>query len=57
MSGQKKMIPRLLGISRDSIIRADVKTKEFLKIWPLKTIKSWSVSLNSPLLKLVRLPV
>ena len=45
-------MPRLLGITRESILRVDENTKEVLKAWPLTTIRRWAASQNS--LTLVR---
>ena len=45
--GRNKLVPRLLGITRDSIMRVDVNTKEALKTWPLTTVRRWASSPNS----------
>ncbi|KAM3956914.1 LOW QUALITY PROTEIN: uncharacterized protein ACR2FA_009113 [Aphomia sociella] len=39
----KKMIPRLLGINAESILRLDEVTKEILEVWPLTHVKSYQV--------------
>ena len=38
MKGRNKMVPRLLGVTKDSVLRLDEKTKEILKTWPLTTV-------------------
>lgn len=42
-----KLVPRLLGITRESIMRVDEKTKEVLKTWPIYTIRGWAATPNS----------
>ncbi|CAJ0573825.1 unnamed protein product, partial [Mesorhabditis spiculigera] len=36
VNGKNKLVPRLLGINKDSIMRVDEKTKDILKEWPLE---------------------
>jgi talin len=36
--GKNKLIPRLLGITRESVMRVDETTKEVIKTWPLTTV-------------------
>nr|A0A3G2LGI8.1 RecName: Full=Talin [Oscarella pearsei]AYN71349.1 talin [Oscarella pearsei] len=47
MKGKNKLAPRLLGITRESIMRVDEKTKEVMKTWPLTTVRRWAASPNS----------
>lgn len=47
MRGRNKLVPRLLGITRESIMRVDENTKEVLKTWPLTTVRRWAASPNS----------
>ena len=47
MRGRNKLVPRLLGISRKSIMRVDENSKDVLKTWPLTTIRRWAASPNS----------
>ena len=47
MKGKNKLVPRLLGVTKDSVLRLDEKTKEILKTWPLTTVKRWAASPNS----------
>lgn len=47
MRGRNKLVPRLLGITRESIMRVDETTKEVLKTWPLTTVRRWAASPNS----------
>ncbi|KAI9142207.1 hypothetical protein BKA69DRAFT_292544 [Paraphysoderma sedebokerense] len=44
---KNKMIPRLLGITKSSIMRFDADTKEILKTWPITTLRRWAASPNS----------
>lgn len=46
MHGKNKLVPRLLGVKKDSILRLDEKTKETLKTWPLTTVRRWAASPN-----------
>ena len=41
MKGRNKLVPRLLGITKESILRLDENTKEILKTWPLTTVRRW----------------
>ena len=45
--GLNKLVPRLLGITQDSIMRMDVNTREVLKTWLLTTVRRWAASPNS----------
>ncbi|XP_078579993.1 uncharacterized protein LOC144864098 isoform X21 [Branchiostoma floridae x Branchiostoma japonicum] len=47
MKGKNKLVPRLLGITKDSVMRVDEKTKEILKVWPLTTVRRWAASPKS----------
>ncbi|XP_045150885.1 talin-2 [Echinops telfairi] len=47
MKGKNKLAPRLLGITKDSVMRVDEKTKEVLQEWPLTTVKRWAASPKS----------
>ncbi|KAL3315250.1 Talin-1 [Cichlidogyrus casuarinus] len=47
VKGKSKLIPRLLGVSKDSVIRMDEKTKEILKIWPLTSVYKIAASQNA----------
>ncbi|XP_065063830.1 talin-like isoform X3 [Rhopilema esculentum] len=47
MRGKNKLVPRLLGVTKESILRVDEKTKEVLKTWPLTTVRRWAASPNS----------
>lgn len=44
---KNKLVPRLLGITKDCVMRLDADTKKIIKTWPLTTIKRWAASLNS----------
>jgi len=47
MKGKNKLIPRLLGITKKSILRLDEKTKDIIKTWPLTTVRRWGASTNT----------
>lgn len=47
VKGKNKLIQRLLGITRESVLRMDDKTKEILRTWPLTTVRRWVASPNS----------
>ena len=36
----------MLGVTKDSVLRLDEKTKEILKTWPLTTVRRWAASPN-----------
>ena len=42
--GKNKLAGRLLGISREVVVRADEATKEFLKTWPLTAVRRWAAT-------------
>lgn len=47
MQNKNKLVPRLLGVTKDSVLRLDEKTKEIMKTWPLTTVKRWAPTPNS----------
>ncbi|ROT64922.1 putative talin-1-like [Penaeus vannamei] len=47
MKSRNKLVPRLLGVTKDSVLRLDEKTKEILKTWPLTTVRRWAASPNT----------
>uniref|UniRef100_A0A4W3HDR0 Talin 2b n=1 Tax=Callorhinchus milii TaxID=7868 RepID=A0A4W3HDR0_CALMI len=47
MKGKNKLVPRLLGITKDSVLRVDEKTKDVIQEWPLTTVKRWAASPKS----------
>lgn len=47
VAGKNKLVPRLLGITKDCVMRVDADTKAILKTWPLTTVKRWAASMNS----------
>ena len=42
--GRSRMIPLLLGITKDSILRLDYDTKETMETFPLTHVKRWAAS-------------
>ena len=36
------MVPLLLGIKNDSILRVNAKSKEIIETFPLSTVKRWA---------------
>ncbi|KAL1396890.1 hypothetical protein pipiens_010173 [Culex pipiens pipiens] len=47
MTGKNKLVPRLLGVTKSSVLRLDEHTKEILKTWPLTTVRRWGASPNT----------
>ncbi|KAK9884059.1 hypothetical protein WA026_004996 [Henosepilachna vigintioctopunctata] len=47
MKGKNKLVPRLLGVTKDSVLRLDEKTKEIVQTWPLTTVRRWGASPNT----------
>lgn len=47
MKGKNKLVPRLLGVTKESVLRLDEKTKEILQTWPLTTVRRWGASPNT----------
>ncbi|EDQ91245.1 uncharacterized protein MONBRDRAFT_23461, partial [Monosiga brevicollis MX1] len=47
LKGKNKLVSTLLGITRESVMRMDEKTKEVLRTWPLTTVRRWVASPNS----------
>ncbi|XP_076258491.1 talin_middle and talin-RS domain-containing protein rhea isoform X2 [Rhynchophorus ferrugineus] len=47
MKGKNKLVPRLLGVTKESVLRLDEKTKETLQTWPLTTVRRWGASPNT----------
>ncbi|MEQ2217997.1 hypothetical protein XENOCAPTIV_027718, partial [Xenoophorus captivus] len=39
MKSKNKLVPRLLGITKESVMRVDEKTKDVVQEWPLTTVK------------------
>lgn len=44
MKGKNKLVPRILGVTKDSILRLDGKSKEILQNWPLTSVRRWGAS-------------
>uniref|UniRef100_A0A8C8ML39 Talin 1 n=1 Tax=Oncorhynchus tshawytscha TaxID=74940 RepID=A0A8C8ML39_ONCTS len=47
MKGKNKLVPRLLGITKECVMRVDEKTKEVIQEWNLTNIKRWAASPKS----------
>lgn len=47
MKGKNKLVPRLLGITKESVMRVDEKTKEVIQEWNLTNIRRWAASPKS----------
>uniref|UniRef100_A0A3Q3JC77 FERM domain-containing protein n=1 Tax=Monopterus albus TaxID=43700 RepID=A0A3Q3JC77_MONAL len=47
MKGKNKLVLRLLGITKESVMRVDEKTKDVVQEWPLTTVKRWAASPKS----------
>ncbi|KAF6776525.1 hypothetical protein AHF37_04495 [Paragonimus kellicotti] len=46
LKGRNKLVPRLFGVSKESVMRVDEKTKEILETWPLTRIRRWAAGPN-----------
>ena len=44
--GQNKLVPCLLGVTKDSVLQMEEETREILKTWPLTTVKGWEATCN-----------
>lgn len=42
--GKNRLIPRLFGINKESVMRVDEKSKAILKEWPLEQVRRWAAS-------------
>uniref|UniRef100_A0A672PCY1 Talin-2-like n=1 Tax=Sinocyclocheilus grahami TaxID=75366 RepID=A0A672PCY1_SINGR len=47
MKSKNKLVLRLLGITKESVMRVDEKTKDVVQEWPLTTVKRWAASPKS----------
>ncbi|XP_035383856.1 talin-2-like isoform X2 [Electrophorus electricus] len=47
LKSKNKLVPRLLGVTKESVMRVDEKTKEVLQDWPLTRVKRWAASPKS----------
>jgi talin len=42
--GKNRLIPRLLGVNKESVMRVDEKSKAVLKEWPLEQVRRWAAA-------------
>ncbi|CAK9293387.1 unnamed protein product, partial [Gordionus sp. m RMFG-2023] len=47
MKGKNRLRPRLLGITKDSVLKLDEQTKEMVQTWPLTRVKRWGATPHS----------
>lgn len=47
MKGSKKPVDKLLGITRDAVVRLDAETKEVEHEYPLTHLRRWAASPQS----------
>uniref|UniRef100_A0A1A7XNS5 Talin 2 n=2 Tax=Iconisemion striatum TaxID=60296 RepID=A0A1A7XNS5_9TELE len=47
MKSKNKLVPRLLGITKESVMRVDEKTKDVVQEWPLTSVRRWAASPKS----------
>ena len=47
MKGRNRLVPRLMGVTRESVMRVDERTKDIVKVWPLTSVKRWAASPKS----------
>ena len=43
---KNKLVSRLLGISKDSVLTVDYESKEVLQRWPLDHVRRWAPTAN-----------
>ena len=46
VKGKNKLAPRLLGVTKDGILRLDERTKEIIETWPLESVNRWAATQN-----------
>ena len=46
-AGRRRLVPRVLGISKDAVIVLDVKTKHVLKSWPIVSVHNGACTPNT----------
>uniref|UniRef100_A0A5K3EGD4 FERM domain-containing protein n=1 Tax=Mesocestoides corti TaxID=53468 RepID=A0A5K3EGD4_MESCO len=46
LPGKNKLVPRLFGVSKESVMRVDENTKEILQTWPLTRVRRWAATAN-----------
>ncbi|KAM7533362.1 hypothetical protein Aperf_G00000120428 [Anoplocephala perfoliata] len=46
LPGKNKLVPRLFGVSKESVMRVDENTKEVLQTWPLTRVRRWAATAN-----------
>lgn len=46
LKGRNKLVPRLFGVSKESVMRVDEKTKEIIETWSLTRIRRWAATAN-----------
>lgn len=44
MKGKNKLVPRILGVTKESVLRLDERSKEILQNWPLTSVRRWGAS-------------
>uniref|UniRef100_A0A0N5AYK5 FERM domain-containing protein n=1 Tax=Syphacia muris TaxID=451379 RepID=A0A0N5AYK5_9BILA len=44
LKGKNKLVPRLLGVNKECVMRVDERTKEILQEWPLEQVRRWAAS-------------
>ena len=47
LKNRNKLIPRILGITKDAVLKIDEKSKIILNTWPLTIIRRWNASSNT----------
>ncbi|KXS11309.1 hypothetical protein M427DRAFT_505616, partial [Gonapodya prolifera JEL478] len=47
LAKKNKIVPMLLGVTKESVVRLDVETKEVIKSWPISQLRRWAASPNS----------
>jgi len=47
VKGKNKLVPRLLGVNKESVMRVDERDKNVIKEWPLEQVRRWAASPNT----------
>ena len=47
LANKNKLVARLLGVTKESVVRVDEKSKAFMNVYPLECVKKWAASANT----------
>ena len=43
---RNKLVPMLIGVTKNSVVRLDIETKDIIKEWKLTQLRRWAASPN-----------